>query len=1020
MLDWCRFSILITIIATLSGCGGDVKSNQPRSSGVTSPVGVASPTNGINTAGGTSQSGAGGSSGNSSLVTSNGVGATPAATSAVTPPATPAATSPAAPVVMALTQYVNPLIGTLASNSPYPVPAGQAGSVVPAAGLPSGMVQWAPDTNTTPAPSNSAEPGSPAGYYYDIGSIQSFSLTHMSGAGCSGNDGEFPVMPTLNATQSLAQAFSHSNETAVPGAYSVLLNNQIKVELTATLRTGFGRFTYPASQPAVLVLGTTSTNTRSSVSGTVTKVAADTISGSTTGGGFCGNSAQVPVYFYAQFDQPFASSSTISGGKAVLNFNSGATVQMKIGISYVSIANAQANLNAENPGWDFTGVKTAADTAWNTRLNAIQVSSTDNTALTKFYTAFYHTLWAPSIFSDVNGQYVGFDGTTHTVATGQSAQYSAFSGWDIYRSLIQLKAVLFPKETSDMVQSLVNAADQCGAIPHWVNDNVEDGVMPGDAGSLIVSSAYAFGATNFDAQDALAHMIQMANIPGTECAQPSQPYNNMFTYGSPGDVQTFLSMGHLIPGSSAATASGNLEYTSSHFAISTFAGALGNTTIQKMLLSHSAYWQDSLDTSLNPPLIAARTSSGSWLPESQNSTSDYTEGNAEQYTWMVPYNPAGLMAQLGGNTTVVSRLNTFFSQLNAGTSQPNFYMGNEPTFEVPWLYNWAGLPSGTQNVVQRIMQTAFGSGPNGLPGNDDLGAVSGWYVWGALGLYPEVPGVGGFAIGSPQFSSITVQLGNGNVLQINASGAPATNYVQSLAVNGTAQTSSWLPLTALANGATMNFVMGSTASQWGADAADAPPSFGVPVATSLADAFNNQGIAVDGSTNANGQGANFDGGLYAFSSTALATAGAKQGGPAFVVDGASFVLSSGPLDNAVAVGQTIMMPSSTKGSALVVLGSADDGPSSGPALITYSDGTTTPFTLYFDDWTLNGGSATATDTVALKTSYRNTGSGGKDSTSAYMFVQKVPLSPGKVVTSVTLPARANTGLLHVFGIAAAP
>src|ERR1700722_7104821 len=491
MIALRRLSVALILIGALAGCGGD----SPGSAGAGSAAVAAKQL------GSTGEGGAGGSSSDSSSAATNDAAQIPAADQAS----------------MRLTQYVNPLIGTLASNSPNPVPAGQAGSVVPAAGLPNGMVQWAPDTNTTTAPSNSAEPGSPAGYYYDIGSIQSFSLTHMSGAGCSGNDGEFPVMPTLDATKPLAQTFNHANEKAVAGAYSVLLDNQIKVELTATLRTGFGRFTYPDQQPSTLVLNTTYTNTESGVAGAVTQVDAQTVSGSTNGGHFCGNATNVPVYFYAQFSQPFASTSSISNGVAVLNFGQGKKVLMKIGISYVSTANAKTNLEKENPSWDFDGVKAVADAIWNQRLNTIQVSSRDNTALTKFYTAFYHASWAPSVFSDVNGQYIGFDQKVHQVSAGHAAQYTSFSGWDIYRSLIPLKATLFPQETSDMAQSLVNDADQCGAIPHWVNDNVEDGVMPGDAGSLILAGAYGFGARNFDTAGALSHMVQMANIPGTAC-----------------------------------------------------------------------------------------------------------------------------------------------------------------------------------------------------------------------------------------------------------------------------------------------------------------------------------------------------------------------------------------------------------------------------------------------------------------------------------------------------------------------
>ncbi|MCX4163073.1 MULTISPECIES: GH92 family glycosyl hydrolase [Paraburkholderia] len=978
-----RFSeVIFVLLATgiLAGCGGD---SHPGSG----PVDAAA----VARQNANSSAGAGGSAGAAAADSAENLAASGS--------------------MMRVTQYVNPLIGTLASNSPNPVPAGQAGSVVPAAGLPSGMVQWAPDTNTTPAPSNSAEPGSPAGYYYDINSIQGFSLTHMSGAGCSGNDGEFPVMPTTDVTK-LVSTFQHSNEHAQAGAYSVLLDNQVKVELTATLRSGFGRFTYPASQPSILVLNATRTNTRSQVSGSIIKVASNAISGSTIGGGFCGNSTSVPVYFYAQFSKPFNSTSSFSNGIATMNFDAGSTVLMKVGISYVSVDNAKRNLLKENPGWDFDGIKALADRTWNERLNSIQVSGGTPDAMTKFYTALYHASWAPSVFSDVNGQYIGFDNAVHTVAHGQAAQYTSFSGWDIYRSLIPLKAILHPNETSDMVQSLVNDADQCGAIPHWVNDNVEDGVMPGDAGSLMVAGAYAFGARNFDQKGALAHMVKMVNIPGTACQNPG-----MTTYGGLND---FLGAGHLVPGDGVwAAGSTNLEYTSSNFAVSQFAGALGNTTIQKMALSHSAYWQNVLNTSLTPPLLAARNGDGSWVPESPNSTDNYVEGNAEQYTWMVPFNAAGLFSQLGGNTAVVSRLNTFFTVLNAGMSLPNFYMGNEPTFEVPWMYNWAGSPSGTQNVVQQIMNTAFSTKPDGLPGNDDLGAVSGWYVWGALGLYPQIPAVGGFAIGSPQFPSIVVHLGNGRTLRIAARGAPDSNYVQSLTVNGTAQTSSWLPLAALDRGAKMDFTMGTSASDWGSAASDAPPSFAVPVAQNVLDAFNNHGAGTDGSANTDGNGADFDGGLYSYSSNAMAAAGWNASQP-FVFDGATFPTSGmGGLNNAVALGQTITLSGAQPGGNLVVLGSSNNGPSSGQARVTYSDGTSTTFTLAFDDWTLNGGSASVSTgaQTALTMSYRNQGNGQKDNTKTYLFAIKIPLVTGKTVASVTLPRTASTGKLHVFGIA---
>jgi putative alpha-1,2-mannosidase len=333
-----------------------------------------------------------------------------------------AQTSTASNATRRLTQYVNPLIGTLASDSPNPVPAGQAGSVVPAAGLPNGMVQWAPDTNTTPGSVEQRGAGLAGRLLLRHRLDSEFqSRPHERRAGCSSNDGEFPVMPTLDATKPLAQPFDHANEKAVAGAYSVLLDNQIKVELTATLRTGFGRFTYPAQQESTLVLDMTYTNTQSGVAGTVTQVEARTISDTTTGGHFCGNSTNVPVYFYAQFSQPFTNTPSFTRGRTVINFGKAGTALMKIGISYVSVANAKDHVQKENPSWDFDDVKTVADAVWNQRLNAIQVSSQDKTALTKFYTAFYHALWAPSVFSDDNGQYIGFDQQVHAISAGHAA-----------------------------------------------------------------------------------------------------------------------------------------------------------------------------------------------------------------------------------------------------------------------------------------------------------------------------------------------------------------------------------------------------------------------------------------------------------------------------------------------------------------------------------------------------------------------------------------------------------------------
>ncbi|NIF53041.1 GH92 family glycosyl hydrolase [Burkholderia sp. Ax-1724] len=928
----------------------------------------------------------------------------------------PSGGSTTPPVAQSLTQYVNPLIGTAPGTSPTPTAHGAGGNTLPAAGLPSGMVQWGPDTNTTPASSSTAEPGSPSGYYYDLNSIAGFSLTHMSGTGGQGNDGEIPFVATTSLAN-LTPTFSHANETAKPGYYAVALDNSVKVELTATLRTGFGRFTFPANNPAFIHIDTTRTNTLQSTTGQITQISSTEVAGYTVGGNFESSSSRVPVYFYAEFSQPIQSS-TVSAGVADLSFAPGAQVLVKVGISYVSMANAKQNLDTENAGWDFDGIKNAADTAWNQRLSTIAITPSSSDSMTNFYTALYHALWAPSIFSDTNGQYLGFDGTVHTVANGQNAQYTGFSNWDVYRSQMPLRAMLFPTETSDMVQSLLNDADQCGAIPRWVNDNYDSGTMVGDGGTNIVATAYAFGAQKFDTTGALNHIMAQLNTNNLAVCKNS----GGSTIGVNGGRSTYLKFGYITSGESAI-ASSSLEYNQTDFAASQFAAALGNTWMAKQALGRSAGWQYSIDTADTPPLLTARTTGGAYTNETQSSTDNYEQGSAEQYTWMVPWNLSGLVSLLGGNSTVQTRLDTMQTQLNAGNGSPYLYIGNEPSFAIPWVYNWAGAPSKTSDLIQKIVTTQFAATPGGLPGNDDMGAMSSWYVWAMIGMYPEVPGVAGFALHSPQVAAATITLENGKQIKITAPGAPNSNYVQSLMVNGKAANAPWLSFADVSNGGSLAYSMGSSASSWGTDPSNPPPSFGLPEYTSLADAFNNQGFSLDGSSATAGTGAAFDGSLNSLSTTALAAAIGSSGSVTTL--GATFSLpvnltqNQQSLDNVVVAGQTIDMPAGSKGSSLVFLGASGNGPSTGTVTVYYTDGTSLSASLTLDDGTLNGGGGTLTNTAAVTMTYRNNASGARDNTKSYLFSQAIAIDPTKIVQSVTLPANVSAGKMHVFGISVA-
>jgi predicted alpha-1,2-mannosidase len=913
-------------------------------------------------------------------------------------------------------EYVNPMIGTLASRLPH---TAHGGNTVPAATMPHGMVQWGPIT--TPSVRH---PKGPGGYYYDAAAIVGFPLTQISGAGCSSN-GEFPVMP-MSAPGQLQSSFSHARETAQPGYYRVRLDSGIEAEFSATLRSGMARFSFAPGQPALLRIDASRTNSASRPAEAVlTPLSPTAISGTTVGGNFCESKWSAKVHFYAQFDRPYRVQQ-LADGATVLAFEPGATVQMKAGLSYVSQVNAQDNLAQENPGWDFDAVRRAARAAWNARLRTIEVDGGTLEERTKFYTAFYHTQWSPNVFSDANGQYLGMDGVVHQVAPGQAAQYTSYSSWDIYRALVPLQALLAPREMSDMAQSLVNYAQQCGSFPNWVNDNVETGVMPGAPGALVVMQAHAFGARTFDTGAALETLRRLQNRPGTACGR---------VVTTPGKT-SYLRYGYIAQGEwdesrapkdrdwvfclnrsryknrcnadgEIGPASTTLEYTAADFAAARFAEALGDRRNARIWLGRSANWRNLIQPRATPGL-AARDAQGQWLADAGDRR-HYVEGNGEQYTWMVPYDAAGLVQALGGAGPVRDRLDRFFSELNAGPALPYFYMGNETTFEVPWLYNWVGAPSHAQRTLRHIMDTTFSAAPDGLPGSDDLGGLSSWYVWSALGLYPQVPGVAGLAVASPQFPRIRVHLGNGKLWDIRAAGARDLPYVHALRVGGQVHPKAWLDLEALMQGAELDFTLGPAPSAWASAASDAPPSFGVAAAT-LADAANSQGI---------GAGADFDGQGHGYAPAALARAGAQAGKPLRVAGAAFAWPAAGTgLDNTIAVGQTIAVQG--QGQALVLLAAATDGPSKGTLTIHYAGGSSATAELTVDDWTLDGGRSKPRAQAVLAMDERQGPDGQPEAAKVYVFANRIPLDPKRTVTAVTLPGQVSRGRIHLFGLAIAP
>ncbi|MHB8233009.1 MAG: GH92 family glycosyl hydrolase, partial [bacterium] len=647
-------------------------------------------------------------------------------------------------------------------------------------------------------------------------------------------------------------SFSHANEVAKPGYYAVTLNNGIRAELNCTVRSGFGRFTYPEHGTATMII-----NAASNINGTTKTVihinpAGHDISGFAIGGNFCNTPAVTTTYFYAVFDRPFASYGTWgdftllkgetngegknSGAYVTFNMSKGRTVLVKVAISYVSVANAKANLEAENSLSTFSSsafykAVASASNTWNSWLNRIQVSGGTREELQTFYSMMYHALLAPTVCSDVNGQYMGYDGKVHSTTNGRG-QYANFSGWDIYRSECQFLAMIAPQHASDMAQSLLRDYQQGGAFPRWGVPNEDSGVMMGDPAAPIIAGFYAFGARDFGVKDALAGLVRAATDPSVMA-----PRTHTFERDALGD---YLKLGYVPENQkgSYGNVSMTLEYASADFALSQFAEALGDTSDSALLLKHAQNWKNLYNPETG--YIQMRRREGKWAPgfadsiEAYDDDQGYVEGTAGQYVWMVPFNLKGLAEMMGGQNIAAARLDTFFTELNAGfnsetgvSTSKYACMGNEPSIETPWIYCFLGKPYKAQQIVRRVITELYSSNPDGYPGNDDVGEMSSWYIWAALGMYPELPGSDVLVLGSPLFAKAVLHLKNGEVTIEGKGAADDAPYLQSLTVNGREWNKPWIRFADISHGGTMVYELDTTPNKkWGSAPEDAPPSYG--------------------------------------------------------------------------------------------------------------------------------------------------------------------------------------------------
>jgi predicted alpha-1,2-mannosidase len=761
--------------------------------------------------------------------------------------------------------HVNPFIGTA-----------NGGNTVPGAVVPFGMVQWSPETSRGDATRAPA----PGGYAYDARRIRGFSLTHLSGTGCRGASGDAPLMPHVGELTTspssdkndrvYASAFAHANESASPGYYQVRLGSGVNVELTATARTGSGRFTFPSSAPATMLLRTSDSEIGSTDAEVQIDAATRTARGSVTSGNFCGYLDEInrrsyyTLYFVAVFDRPITNvgaweDGTLSAGKtsarggkpwgndgipqagrgsgvyATFDTTSSPIVGVRVGISYVSLANAEANLSAENPSdRSFETIRSQARAAWNQSLGHIEVHGASLTPLALFYTALYHSLLHPNLFSDVNGEYWGFDQKKHAVAGRQKAQYANFSGWDAYRSQVHLVALLEPAIASDIAQSLLNQADQYdGVWDRWTHNSGATSVMSGDPSAPTVAGMVAFGATGFEIERAFASLSKAARVPTAK--DLSDRGCRVSCAGQRPSLDKWLKV-RFIPrvSNSWGGAGETLEDATADFSLAQLALRVGDEKAHAEFLARSGYWKNLFNPKATPEggYIQNRNDDGSWPPLDPADDDGFAEGSSAQYTWMVPFDARGLFAAMGGPDKANQRLDAFFHHADGswaltGVGGLKAEMDNEPTVGAPWLYLFSGRPWRTQEIIRQVAKTLWSDSPYGIPGNDDLGAMSSWYVWAAMGLYPGIPGRAELLLASPLHPETVIHIGNGKTLDIHAPQAAVDRpYVRRLRVNGKPSTRPWLPESIVREGGRLDYDLAATPDHaWGAAPDDAPPSF---------------------------------------------------------------------------------------------------------------------------------------------------------------------------------------------------
>jgi len=743
------------------------------------------------------------------------------------------------------TDYVNPFVGT-----------DFHGHTFPGAALPGGMVQLSPDTGTEGWDWSS-------GYHYSDSSLIGFSHLHRSGMG-AGDWGDILLIPTTgdlkvipgskeNPDEGYRSRFTHDEETASPGYYSVKLKDYaVKAELTLTQRAGFHRYTFPESETAHIIIDAGHGIRNNYRVGSEVKIISDTeIAGHRASHGFVKHK---DVYFYAKFSKPFRSSGTWNGDEikpgsledsgvytgsyADYSTSENEKIEVKVGISYTNIEQARLNLETEIPGWNFDEVKENAAAKWNTVLSKIEVQlpEGDNPALNQkkmntFYTALYHSLLFPATYSDVDGKYTGIDKQVHIA--DDFTYLSDFSLWDTYRAQMPLLTLVEPERNLNAIRTMVAQYEQGGWLPapqQFGNSYTND--MIGDHPVAAMVDAFKKGINDFDAEKAYEAVKKNAM---------ETPPDDHPSKGRVG-LEYYKEYGYIPYNKLRESVSRTLEYAYNDWCVARFAQALGKMEDYEYFIKRAVSYKNVIDTASG--FARPKDDKGDWLSPfnptfvGHGSDRHYTEANAWQYTWFVPHDVQGLVELLGGRNKFLSKLDSLFtisSEVQETVSDVTgligqYAHGNEPSHHTIYLYNYAGMPWKTQELARKVMDELYHDGPDGLCGNEDMGQMSAWYVLSAMGFYPVAPGQNVYVLGSPAFSEVVLHLDENyygaDKLIIETTGNSLTNkYIQSATLNGKALDRPWFGHDVVKNGSTLTFQMGPNPDiSWGSRPEDAPPS----------------------------------------------------------------------------------------------------------------------------------------------------------------------------------------------------